>query len=107
MLDPGYGTIESFAITTDLTPLIFVNIVGIGGASHPQAADAIAVAGEFVESAMSLPLPIEHLILVLNGKAVSSGSVGTNYGFAFAFLPEYEQAPNPMEAVESQVRFEH
>ena len=97
MLDPGYATIESFSITTPLTPLIFVNIVGVGGASHPHAADAIADAGEFVERAMLLPMPIEHLILVLNDKAVSSGAAGTNYGFAFGFLPEYEQKQETFE----------
>ena len=90
MLDPGYASIESFSITTHLTPLIFVNIVGVGGASHPHAADAIANAGAFVERAMLLPLPIEHLILVLNDNAVSSGAAGTNYGFAFGYRPKYE-----------------
>ena len=90
MLDPGYASIESFSITTHLTPLIFVNIVGVGGASHPHAADAMADAGAFVERAMLLPLPIEHLILVLNDKAVTSGAAGTNYGFAFGYRPKYE-----------------
>ena len=90
MLDPGYASIESFSITTHLTPLIFVNIVGVGGASHPHAADAVADAGAFVERAMLLPLPIEHLILVLNDNAVISGAAGTNYGFAFGYRPKYE-----------------
>ena len=90
MLDPGYASSESFSITTHLTPLIFVNIVGVGGASHPHAADAMADAGAFVERAMLLPLPIEHLILVLNDKAVTSEAAGTHYGFAFGYRPKYE-----------------
>ena len=94
MLDPGYASIESFSITTHLMPLIFVNIIGVGGASHPHAADAMADAGAFVERAMLLPLPIEHLILVLNDNAVTGQYAGANYGFAFGYLPRYERPPD-------------
>ena len=61
---------------------------------HPHAADAMADAGAFVERAMLLPLPIEHLILVLNDNAVTGQYAGANYGFAFGYLPRYERPPD-------------
>ena len=97
MLDPGYASIESFSITTPLTPLILVSIVGVGGASRPHAADAMADAGEFVEQAMLLPLPIEHLVLVLHDNAVTGQYAGANYGFAFGHLARYERPPDTFE----------
>ena len=94
MLDPGYASIESFSITTPLSPIVFVSIVGVGDAADSHAADAIADAGPFVARAMLLPLPVEHLILVLYDSAVTGGAAGTNYGFAFSYLPEYDQPPD-------------
>ena len=97
MLDPGNASIESFAITTDLTPLIFMNIIRAGSDPTRWVADVMADAAEFVERVMLLPLPIDHLILVLNDKAVTKNYAGTNYGFAFGFLPEYAQEQDTFE----------
>ena len=38
-----------------------------------------------------MPLPVDHVIVVLNDKAVTGGYAGTNYGFAVGYLPKYEQ----------------
>ena len=102
MLDPAYASIESFSIesfsiATPLSPIVLVSIVGVGDAADSYAADAIADAGPFVESAMLLPLPVEHLILVLHDNAVTGGFAGTNHGFAFGYLPEYDQPPDTFE----------
>ena len=97
MLDPGYASIESFSIATPLSPIVLVSIVGVADAADFYAADAIANAAPFVESAMLLPLPVEHLILVLHDSAVSSGAGGANHGFAFSYLPEYGQPPGTSE----------
>ena len=97
MLNPGYATIESFSIATALLPIVNVSIVRVGDASDSYAADAIADAGPFVESAMLLPLPVEHLILVLHDSAVTDGAAGTNYGFAFSYRPKDDQPPDTFE----------
>ena len=97
MLDPGYASIESVAIETDLTPHLPINIIRAGSEPTRWAADAMAGAVGFTEGAMLVSLPIDHLILVLSDKAVTKNYAGTNYGFAFSFLPEYEQKQNTFE----------
>ena len=97
MLDPGYASIESVAIETDLTPHLPINIIRAGSEPTRWAADAMAGAVEFTEGAMLVSLPIDHLILVLNDKAVAKNYAGVNYGFAFSFLPEYEQKQDTFE----------
>ena len=96
MLDPGYASIESVAIETDLTPHLPINIIRAGSEPTRWAADAMAGAVE-TEGAMLVSLPIDHLILVLNDKAVAKNYAGVNYGFAFSFLPEYEQKQDTFE----------
>ena len=99
MLDPGYASIESFSIATPLSPIVLVSIAAAAYDADSHAADAIVDAAPFVESAMLLPLPVEHLILVLHDAAVSSGAgaAGTNHGFAFGYRPKYDQPPDTFE----------
>ena len=40
---------------------------------------------------MSLPLPVQHVILVLDDAAVADGADGTNYGLMFGYRPEPEE----------------
>ena len=40
---------------------------------------------------MQLPLPVGHVIILLNDKAGNKGYGGTNHGFAFDFKPDREQ----------------
>ena len=94
MLDPGYASIESFSIATPLSQIVLVSIVSVGDDADFYAADAIADAGPFVEREMLLPLPVEHLILVLHDSAVTGGAAGTNHGFAFGYVPKYDQPPD-------------
>ena len=93
MLDPGYASIE----TTTGAPGLQISIIRSGSQSQPWTADAVADAVDYAEQVMLLDLPVDHVILVLNDKAVSSTAAGTNYGFAISYLPEYEQMQDTFE----------
>ena len=93
MLDPGYASIE----TTTGAPGLQLSIIRTGSQSQPWTADAVADAVDYAEQVMLLDLPVDHVILVLNDKAVSSTAAGTNYGFAISYLPEYEQMQDTFE----------
>ena len=93
MLDPGYASIE----TTTGAPGLQISIIRTGSQSQPWTADAVADAVDYAEQVMLLDLPVDHVILVLNDKAVSSTAAGTNYGFAISYLPEYEQMQDTFE----------
>ncbi len=56
---------------------------------------------------MGLPLPADHVIIVLNEQAVTDKYAGTNYGFAFSYLPEYEQQQGTPEWRDIQRGFVH
>ena len=93
MLDPGYASIET---TTGATGLQ-LSIIRTGSQSQPWTADAVADAVDYAEQVMLLDLPVDHVILVLNDKAVPSTAAGANYGFAISYLPEYEQPQDTWE----------
>ena len=93
MLDPGYAFIE--AVTG--APGLQISIIRTGSQSQPWTADAVADAVDYAEQVMLLDLPVDHVILVLNDKAVPSTFAGANYGFAISYLPEYEQMQDTFE----------
>ena len=94
MLDPGYASIE----TTTGALGLQISIIRSGSQQpQPWTADAVADAVDYAEQVMLLDLPVDHVILVLNEKAVSSTFAGTNYGFAISYLPEYEQMQDTFE----------
>ena len=103
MLDPGYASIET---TTGATGLQ-LSIIRTGSQSQPWTADAVADAVDYAEQVMLLDLPVDHVILVLNDKAVSSTAAGTNYGFAISYLPEYEQMQDTFEGRKFQQGLVH
>ena len=90
VLTPGNAAVEAVSLGTVLTPELPVSIVRTGSQSRPGTVEALRDAVAFVESIMGLPLPVEHVILVLDEDAVSESAAGTNYGFAFSYSPEYE-----------------
>ena len=93
MLDPGYASIE----TTTGGPGLQLSIIRTSSQSQPWTADAVADAVDYAEQVMLLDLPVDHVILVLNDKAVPSTAAGGNYGFAISYLPEYEQMQDTFE----------
>lgn len=92
MMEPGYANVETVSSGTALTPDLKISIVRAGTQPRPWTAGYIEGAVKFAEERMGLPLPISHLILVLNDNAVTIDFAGNNHGHAISFLPEYEQA---------------
>ena len=93
MLDPGYASIEAVTSTAGLQ----LSIIRSGSQSQPWTADALGDAADYAEQVMLLDLSVDHVIFVLNDKAVGSTPAGTNYGFAISILPEYEQMQDTFE----------
>ena len=93
MLDPGYASIEVVTAATGLQS----SIIRTGNQPQSWTADALADAVDFAERVMLLDLPVDHVILVLNDKAVPGTAAGSNYGFAISYLPEYEQMQDTFE----------
>ena len=91
MLEPGYADIETVSSGTKLSPNLKISIVRTGTPAQPQTLEAIKNAVKFAEQTMQLPLPVSHVILVLNDWAFPENYGGTNFGFAFGYDPEREQ----------------
>ena len=90
-LGPGVAAIETVDAKTDLTPELKISVVRTDSQPRPGTVEAVIEGVSFVEGVMGLPLPVDHVIVVLNDKAVTGGYAGTNYGFAVGYLPKYEQ----------------
>ena len=90
-LNPGYADIETTSTGTKLTPDLKISIVRTGTQPQPWTMQAVKNAVEFAERTMQLPLTISHVIFVLNDKAFTENSGGTNFGFAFGYNPDREQ----------------
>ena len=90
-LNPGYADIEVLSKGTELTPGLKISIVRTGSQRQPHTAATVRDAAEFAEGIMQLPLPVSHIIVVLNDKTGNKGYGGANHGYAFSYLPEDEQ----------------
>ena len=93
-LDPHGASVESWSGPTGLTPNLQVSIVRIAQ-GKPGTIEAVQEAVDFVEQVMQLPLPTDHVVLVLDDEAVTKDYGGSNYGFAISYKPEYERPENP------------
>ena len=91
VLDLGAAAIETASLGTNLTPNLKISIVRTDSPAKPDTIEATRDLVEFVENTMGLPLLVNHVIIVLNEEAVTDKYAGTNYGFAFSYLPKYEQ----------------
>ena len=97
MMNPGYASVETASYQTDLTPNLKVSIIRTGTPSQPWTAGYVSAAVQFVEQTMQLPLPVSHVIVVLNDSAVTDDFAGTNHGQAFSFRPQYEAKQRPYD----------
>jgi hypothetical protein len=97
MLSPGYAAIETFTSETERTPNLKISIVRTGTQPQSWTAEGVREAVEFAERTMQLPLPVSHVIAVLNDHAVTGSAAGTNHGHAFGYLPKYEQGQDPYD----------
>lgn len=91
MVEPGYADIETLFAGTELTPDLKISVVRTGTDRQPGTARGIRDAVEFAERTMQLPLPVRHVILVLNEKAYPEGANGANSGFDISVNPDFEQ----------------
>ena len=103
ILTPGYASIETATSTTGVQ----LSIVRTGSQPQGWTAGTLAEAVEFAARTMLLDLPVDHVILVLNEKALSSTAAGTNYGFAISYLPAYEQSQDTFEGRALQLGLVH
>ena len=91
VLEPGAAAVETVALSTRLTPNLRISIVRTDSQSRPATIETTRDLIEFIEDTIGLPLPVDHVIIILNEKAAIPGYGGGHYGFAFSFKPEYEQ----------------
>ena len=97
LLDAAY--VQSGAFETVYTPEVKVDIVRTGE-SKPGTIELVFNAISRVEAAMIKPLPVDHVVLVLDENSVTEGYGGNNInGMAISLLPKYED-PNDQYAWE-------
>ena len=107
VLESGVAAIETVAWGTELTPDLNISIVRTGSQSRPGTIEATRALVEFVETRWGLPLPVDHVVIMLNEKAVTDKYAGANFGFAFSYLPKYEQRQGTPEWQDIQQGFVH
>ena len=88
---PGYAYIKTESGGTELSPSLKISVVRFGTPGQSWTFDYARDAVEFSERIMQLPLPVDHVILVMNEAAVTENYAGTNYGFAISGLPGFEE----------------
>ena len=107
VLEPETAAVETVASGTRLTPNLKISIVRTDSQSRPGTIEATRDLIEFIEDTIGLPLPVDHVIIILNEKAVTEQYAGTNFGFAFSYLPKYEQRQDTPEWQGIQQGFIH
>ena len=107
VLEPGVAAIETVVLGTTLTPHLRISIVRTESQSRPGTVESVRDGVEFVENAVGVPLPVDHVIIILSDKAVTREYAGTNFGFAFGYKPEYEAAQGTSEWRRLQTGFVH
>ena len=86
-LIPENVYIRTFERPTELSPNMRISIVRFGVAPQHWTRDMIRDAVEYTEQIMAEPLPVNHVIFVIDDKAVIDKFAGTNFGFAISGLP--------------------
>ena len=90
VLDPGNATVESIQTASPRTQNLTISIVRAGIRRTTDSSIIIEEAVEYVEDFMDMPLPTNHVIVLLDDTGVSKGFAGTNYGEAIAYLRKGE-----------------
>lgn len=107
MLNPGYAQIETLAKGSALTPNLKISIVRTGSQRESWTAEGVWDAVDFAERIMQQPLPISHVIVVLNDKSYGENYGGASHGFAFGYDPEREQPQDTYGAYSFQLGIIH
>ena len=90
VLSPGVAAIETVSLGTELAPHLKISIVRTDSQSRPGTSEATRDLIRFVENTIGLALPVDHVIIMLSENSLIDKYAGTNYGFAFSYLPKYE-----------------
>ena len=85
ILTPGRATVETIQTSSSRTPDLRISIVRAGDRRATDTSVVVKRAVEHVEEFMGLPLPTNHVILLLDNTAVTPGFAGVNYGQAIAY----------------------
>ena len=107
ILGPGNARIEVVREKTRHTPNLKISIIRTGTLPRQSTIDDIRASVEFVEGVMNRPLPVSHIIVVVDDHAVTEGYGGTNYGFAFSVLSGDEQYETHYEAFNFRSKILH
>ena len=91
LLIPKYAYIKTVSSGTELSPTLRITIVRFETPGQPWTFGVIRDAVEFTETIMQRPLPVDHVILVMNEQAVLEDFAGVNFGFAISGLPGLEE----------------
>ena len=97
MMSPDYADIETFSGGTERTTDLKISIVRTGTQPQSWTSEGVRDAVEFAERTMQLPLPVRHVLLVLNDNAVIGGFAGVNHGHAISYRPKYEEGQRPYD----------
>ena len=90
ILAPGAATVESIQTSSPRTPNLTISMIRAGKRRATDTSLVIEEAVNYVENSMDLPLPTNHVIVLLDDTAVSTGFAGVNYGQAIAYLRQGE-----------------
>ena len=97
ILGRGNARTEVVFERTRYTPNLKISIIRTGTQPRQATIDDIRDSVAFVEGIMNRPLPVSHIIVVVDDYAVTEGYAGTNYGFAFSVLSDDEQHETPYD----------
>ena len=90
ILNPGSATVETIQTSSPRTTNLKISIVRAGNRRATDTSLVIEDAAKCVENAMGMPLPTNHVIVLLDDTGVLEGFAGANYGQAIAYLREGE-----------------
>ena len=107
ILEPGNARTEVVFEKTRYTPNLKISIIRTGTQPRQATIDDIRDSVEFVEGIMSRPLPVSHIIVVVDDYAVTEGYGGTNYGFAFSVLSDDERHESPYDTFDFRSKIIH
>ena len=107
ILSPGNARTEVVFERTRHTPNLKISIIRTGTQPRQATIDDIRDSVEFVEGIMDRPLPVSHIIVVVDDSAVTEGYGGVNYGFAFSVLSDDEQHETPYDTFDFRSKIIH
>ena len=88
VLTPRTTTVETFQAASARTPNLRISIVRTKAARNAETVSIVQDSVRFVEDVMDLPLPTNHVILLLDDLSLKKGYAGTNFGYAIVYRKE-------------------